>query len=373
MDESWYSSAKSRRSSSAPIQTRSGLRCVEWDELPVRHRNAFRLLFLADGGRVFHFFEVVQKAGRWSVSSTDRVVVVSHCALYVFLPNSDVRRCVPVVDVDELLVSSPDEGGEIWVGVRVTKQYDLIFHLKSRERCKELEHVLCTLHKQLSPIRDGNARTLPVHHVQKPDHPRNHLFLRSSGHRLTKQMLMPLVLKKQLAKRRRPVPASANDPAARFLRWSVRPFPESMNPFRLTLCQPVAGVSLISRVVQTPQGEKCELRAAERDKLAGAGFQGFAHWLKGTPRSTLTLGPDARSMLLAPDGACSVVWVSPLLAGAQGLPDALTRTLQWSVCMFLVSGGAVLLCAASQKCGGQKQQQKERKKNVAEEREFHFF
>eukprot|EP01062_Namystynia_karyoxenos_P083381 TRINITY_DN9587_c1_g1_i6.p1 TRINITY_DN9587_c1_g1~~TRINITY_DN9587_c1_g1_i6.p1 ORF type:complete len:1480 (+),score=315.15 TRINITY_DN9587_c1_g1_i6:67-4440(+) len=348
-------SVKSRASTalSSTVTLQSGLRCVEWGELEGKGLDAFRPLFVADGGRVFHFIETVQKVNRRALGrEQQRVLFVSHCALYLCKASSVAKRCIPVADVDELLL-----GSDNWVGIRATSQYDLIVRLPSAERCDEFCRVLKVLHKQLSPIRSGFSRDLPAHRLNPGDHPRNHLAIRKPpGWRLNEAMMMPLVQRRQLmsaAMHKGKPPGSPAASPESYLRHAVRPFPASLNPFRLTLCPPgEGGVHIVTSVSKTEQGEACEIRGRERELLEDAGFTGFATTLRSGPRSPVNLRQAARRLCGIPSSAVSVVWVPPLFGRGQGdqgpaasgnAPDKLVRALPWASCAFLTKGGLAWL------------------------------
>lgn len=122
--------------------------------------------YFADAlGSVLHFFAVVRKPSKMG-ELVKRILVISDQALYLCTPNGVVKRCVDVVDIDEILLDS-----SFGIGLRSHTDYDLTFQCTTSEHRREIVEILQRIYKYSS-----GGRAIPCSDV--PRHQRLEAFLR---------------------------------------------------------------------------------------------------------------------------------------------------------------------------------------------------
>jgi hypothetical protein len=114
---------------------------------------------------VLHFFAVVRKPARLG-ELVKRVVLIGDQALYLATPNGDIKRCIDVVDIDEILLDS-----SFGIGFHCKQDYDLCFTCITGEHRQEIIDILQRLYKFAS-----GGRAIPVSEV--PRHQKMEAFLK---------------------------------------------------------------------------------------------------------------------------------------------------------------------------------------------------
>ncbi|KAJ9472233.1 hypothetical protein DIPPA_29048 [Diplonema papillatum] len=130
---------------------------VSWNNIPEKWRSGFESIFKGKNAQVVFFFTLVQKVGH-TVLPQERVVFVTHNAVYQCMPNAKVNRCVAIEDINDVLLSTEDNAE--WVGliVRKNNEYDLLFVMSSEQK-RRFMHVLTTLFMHITG-RDLKTKTL---------------------------------------------------------------------------------------------------------------------------------------------------------------------------------------------------------------------
>lgn len=116
---------------------------------------------------VLHFFAVVRKPSKTG-EMVKRVLLISDSALYVCTPNGSIKRCVDVMNINEILLDRA-----FGVGIRCSMDYDVTFHCATGDHRQEIVDILQSIFKYLS-----QGRTIPVSDV--PKHQRLEGFLKLS-------------------------------------------------------------------------------------------------------------------------------------------------------------------------------------------------
>eukprot|EP01012_Entosiphon_sulcatum_P013983 TRINITY_DN19130_c0_g1_i4.p1 TRINITY_DN19130_c0_g1~~TRINITY_DN19130_c0_g1_i4.p1 ORF type:complete len:740 (-),score=128.07 TRINITY_DN19130_c0_g1_i4:1619-3838(-) len=116
------------------VDPRTGLKTVA---VPERLKTAFKDL---DNG-VLHYFEPVEKINKKG-KPQDRVMVISHNVLYLCQDNGNVKRCIPIKNIGEVLVDK-DNGT---VALKVPTDYDCYFRPKDPGQMDEIIDILQKCH-----------------------------------------------------------------------------------------------------------------------------------------------------------------------------------------------------------------------------------
>eukprot|EP01060_Flectonema_neradi_P014885 TRINITY_DN21569_c0_g1_i1.p1 TRINITY_DN21569_c0_g1~~TRINITY_DN21569_c0_g1_i1.p1 ORF type:complete len:903 (+),score=191.53 TRINITY_DN21569_c0_g1_i1:117-2825(+) len=90
---------------------------------------------------LIYFFGIITKAshGR-SLSQQKRLAVVGQQGLYILYINTAISRCIPLTDIEEIVLS-PD----CWVGINVSGAHDVAFKVETALEKKQLVSVLQTM------------------------------------------------------------------------------------------------------------------------------------------------------------------------------------------------------------------------------------
>lgn len=132
------------------VDPRTGLHFVD---LP----DVIRPYFADAAKAVLHFFAVVRKPTKLG-ELVKRVVLIGDQALYLCTPNGEVKRCIDVVDIDEILIDQ-----SFGIGFRCHQDYDLTFQCVTGEHRQEIVDILQRLYKFAFGGRAIPVSELPRH------------------------------------------------------------------------------------------------------------------------------------------------------------------------------------------------------------------
>eukprot|EP00756_Hemistasia_phaeocysticola_P058260 Hpha_TRINITY_DN3488_c0_g1::TRINITY_DN3488_c0_g1_i1::g.32664::m.32664 len=99
------------------------------------------------GYAVVFFFAPVAKASPGKVRGAvlppqKRILVVGSAAVYLVRPSLEVSRCLPIKEVQMLYLSD-----DLWCGLKVPREYDMLFKVSTQQEADELARVLGELVK----------------------------------------------------------------------------------------------------------------------------------------------------------------------------------------------------------------------------------
>ena len=107
---------------------------------------------------VLHFFAIVKKPSKVG-ESVKRILIITDQALYLCTSNGAVKRCIDVMDIDEILL---DAGGFMF-GLKAQNDYDMAFQCMSRDHRQEIVDILQRLYKYLTGGRAIPITDVPTH------------------------------------------------------------------------------------------------------------------------------------------------------------------------------------------------------------------
>ena len=152
----------------------NGLGYVCWNHLPKHPEHLaekFRPLFQIEGrgsgGVVLYFFAVVGKVG-WKIMPQERVLFLSHSAIFQCMTSAEINRCVKIVDVDEIFIEQD------WIGIKAKPpEYDLLLKMHDEPTREKFLGVITTLYKELTKgsilkVSQGSKSIKSLLKVKKP-------------------------------------------------------------------------------------------------------------------------------------------------------------------------------------------------------------
>eukprot|EP01063_Lacrimia_lanifica_P030338 TRINITY_DN4814_c0_g1_i1.p1 TRINITY_DN4814_c0_g1~~TRINITY_DN4814_c0_g1_i1.p1 ORF type:complete len:588 (+),score=109.17 TRINITY_DN4814_c0_g1_i1:116-1879(+) len=152
---------------------------VCWNHLPACIQNGdgapFKTLF--QGGYVIYFFALVHKIGRWMLPQ-NRVLMVTHAAVYQCMLTSHINRCVKIENLAEVYCLR--RKNENWLGVKVDrarapKEHDMLFDVAAPKVLDNFKAVVGRLY------RDKMKKELPMLELGKDQSIKRFLHLKKDA------------------------------------------------------------------------------------------------------------------------------------------------------------------------------------------------
>eukprot|EP00759_Apiculatamorpha_spiralis_P014576 PhF_6_TR21171/c0_g1_i2/m.30509 len=97
----------------------TGLEFIRFEKLNTKIAAPFATMLKSENGiQAVYFFGVVNKQGS-QLLTQKRIVIIGSTALYQCSPEAEMNRCVPIKDIQEVIVTEDN-----WIGLRVPSQYN---------------------------------------------------------------------------------------------------------------------------------------------------------------------------------------------------------------------------------------------------------
>jgi len=136
---------------------------VQVDDVELALRDAFAQVLQAG------IYFICQVTNLSETDSQSQVLFVGDAALYLSEPDgpTHVSRCVPVGDIESLLVDS-NYSDNVWLGIQVPAQYNILLHLETRQ-AERFASVLRELRGAGHPLQVSQVQDLgSVINLTKP-------------------------------------------------------------------------------------------------------------------------------------------------------------------------------------------------------------
>eukprot|EP00759_Apiculatamorpha_spiralis_P014575 PhF_6_TR21171/c0_g1_i1/m.30508 len=136
----------------------TGLEFIRFEKLNTKIAAPFATMLKSENGiQAVYFFGVVNKQGS-QLLTQKRIVIIGSTALYQCSPEAEMNRCVPIKDIQEVIVTEDN-----WIGLRVPSQYDIMFQCLTTQDARNVQRTLSVLMRH----HTNGSTELVVRHTPK--------------------------------------------------------------------------------------------------------------------------------------------------------------------------------------------------------------